>query len=291
MIDEQECPECPQQAGWITTFADLMSLLMCFFVLLLSFAELDVVKYKQIAGSLRSAFGVQRQINAEEIPKGTSVIAKEFSPGKPEPTPIVEIRQITTDDLKRNVEVNDNNAKQKEANRVAQIKKIEQEIRDSADKTSEQIKQRLRKEVGEGIVKVDSSKGKVIISIRENGSFSSGKADLEQTFYPVLRKISRVLNQVDGKIYVAGHTDNVPIKTDKYPSNWVLSAARAASVVHYLTSKGGLSPRRVEIRAHADMSPINNNKTAQNRAKNRRVEIVINDNKKLAKKLKLLQNK
>ena len=68
------------------TFADLMTLLMCFFVLLLSFSEMDVAKFKQLSGSMKDAFGVQAEVEVETIPKGTSVIAQEFSPGKPEPT-------------------------------------------------------------------------------------------------------------------------------------------------------------------------------------------------------------
>mgnify|MGYP000733447028 CR=1 FL=1 len=78
------------------TFADLMSLLMCFFVLLLSFSEMDVLKFKQIAGSMKFAFGVQNKIEVKDIPKGTSVIAMEFRPGRPEPTPIETIQQQTT---------------------------------------------------------------------------------------------------------------------------------------------------------------------------------------------------
>ena len=87
-IAEEEAPA--GLPAWMGTFADLMSLLMCFFVLLLSFSEMDVLKYKQLAGSMRDAFGVQREINVKDIPKGTSIIAKEFSPGRPEPTPINE---------------------------------------------------------------------------------------------------------------------------------------------------------------------------------------------------------
>jgi chemotaxis protein MotB len=77
------------------TFADLMSLLMCFFVLLLSFAEMDVLKFKQIAGSMKFAFGVQNKLEVKDIPKGTSVIAQEFRPGRPEPTPIEILQQQT----------------------------------------------------------------------------------------------------------------------------------------------------------------------------------------------------
>ena len=81
------------RSGWIMTFADLMSLLLCFFVLLLSFAEMDLNKFKAIAGSLKLAFGVQREVKAPGAPVGTSIIAQEFSPGRPQPTAINEVRR------------------------------------------------------------------------------------------------------------------------------------------------------------------------------------------------------
>ena len=96
-MSDDACPKCPPPGlpGWMGTFADLMSLLMCFFVLLLAFSEMDVLKFKQIAGSMKYAFGVQNKIEAKDIPKGTSVIAMEFKPGRPDPTPIDEIQQHT----------------------------------------------------------------------------------------------------------------------------------------------------------------------------------------------------
>ena len=97
-MSDQEC-KCPPPGlpAWMGTFADLMSLLMCFFVLLLAFSEMDVLKFKQIAGSMKFAFGVQNKIEVKDIPKGTSVIAMEFTPGKPEPTPIETIQQQTVE--------------------------------------------------------------------------------------------------------------------------------------------------------------------------------------------------
>ena len=82
--DCPKCPDCPPEGlpAWMGTFADLMSLLMCFFVLLLAMSEMDVLKFKQIAGSMKYAFGVQNKIEVKDIPKGTSVIAQEFRPGR-----------------------------------------------------------------------------------------------------------------------------------------------------------------------------------------------------------------
>ena len=115
----EECKCEPGAPAWMGTFADLMSLLMCFFVLLLSFSEIDLQKYKQVAGSMAFAFGVQREIKAEEIPKGTSIVAQEFSPGKPQPTPVNEVRQKTTEEFKQNLDFTDSDSKNNES-RAAQ---------------------------------------------------------------------------------------------------------------------------------------------------------------------------
>ena len=96
MVEEEENDGPAGAPAWMTTFADLMSLLMCFFVLLLSFSELDVAKYKQLSGSMREAFGVQAEEKVKFIPKGTSIITKEFSPGRPNPTAVKTMQQQST---------------------------------------------------------------------------------------------------------------------------------------------------------------------------------------------------
>ena len=106
-MEEDDC-KCPPGAPlWMATFADLATLLMCFFVLLLSFSEMDVLKFKQIAGSMKFAFGVQNMLEVKDIPKGTSVIAQEFRPGRPEPTPIEVIMQQTIDMTQRTLDFHD----------------------------------------------------------------------------------------------------------------------------------------------------------------------------------------
>ena len=109
-MSDEAAPKKEESTGapaWVMTFADLMSLLMCFFVLLLSFSEMDLQKYKQVAGSMKNAFGVQREIKSMAMPKGTSVIAQEFSPGRPSPTPLNVIRQNSIDDTKQTLEFTD----------------------------------------------------------------------------------------------------------------------------------------------------------------------------------------
>ncbi|MDQ7076197.1 MAG: flagellar motor protein MotB [Gammaproteobacteria bacterium] len=267
MDDEAVC-ECEEGIpGWVMTFADLMSLLMCFFVLLLSFSEMDVQKYKQVAGSMKFAFGVQREIKAKEIPKGTSVVAQEFSPGKPVPTPLIQIRQMTTEEYKQNLDFTDSDAKGAAQDMQEAIKR--------AKKRAEKLKKSLAREIKLGLLEVLTEREKVILRIRERGSFSSGKAALKPSFIPVLNRIGHSLKKSDGQIIVAGHTDNLPISTRQFSSNWVLSASRAASVVHFLTQHAKLNSKRFEIRAHADVVPLATNSIRAGRAKNRRIEIIL----------------
>lgn len=261
MSDEQEC-ECEEcEAGapaWMATFADLMSLLMCFFVLILSFSEMDVLKYKQVAGSMRFAFGVQKQIKAEDVPKGTSVIAREFTPGRPDPTPLKIINQHTINDFSNS------------------LLTVNATIRQEVQELAKVMVAALESEIESGMMDLVMESDSVRVRIRENDSFPSGRAELRRQFYPVLKKIASVLKEVEGRIVVSGHTDNVPISTRIFPSNWVLSSARAANVVHHLAQTNDLEPERMEIRAYADTKPVAENDTAENRARNRRVEIMVN---------------
>ena len=191
----EECPKC--DAGlpaWLATFADLMSLLMCFFVLLLSFAEIDAVRFKKMAEAMKDAFGVQREIPATEIVKGTSVIMQEYSPGIPQPTPIEEIRQTTTDLEKENLDTKDGSQQSLEdlnidAAKAAMQAKLEQEVQQQA----EELQEMLDEEISEGLLEVEREDTKIIIRIQEKGSFPSGRATLNPEFFQVISKITDVI--------------------------------------------------------------------------------------------------
>ena len=132
---EEEC-KCPPEGlpAWMGTFADLMSLLMCFFVLLLSFSEMDVLKFKQIAGSMKYAFGVQTLLEVKDIPKGTSVIAQEFRPGKPDPTPIEVIMQQTIDMTQAKLDFQDGDSSKVGGQENIKVRKVAspEEVEDQA---------------------------------------------------------------------------------------------------------------------------------------------------------------
>ncbi|TCK17354.1 chemotaxis protein MotB [Thiogranum longum] len=366
--------------AWVMTFADLMSLLMCFFVLLLSFSEMDVSKYKEMAGSMKNAFGVQRDIKVREPPKGINVIAREFSPGRPEPTIMNVIRQMTTNDLHVNLDLGkerrrpvptpksehtpdktrnlkphekaanmaDNQAGQKAGQRADQTagekngdqaqslagkqlsqaegltdtqkkelakakalaevrlkeklkmeantaaaqgkavtaienKSLEELIRTKAEEkrrkklehSARLISNALGREIKEGGVDVEVEGKKIIIRVREKASFGSGHADLKGSFRPILAKVAEILKGSEGKIIVAGHTDNIPIYTERFRSNWELSSARAVSVAHEMMLATDIPSSRFLIQGFADTKPMVPNTTPANRAKNRRVEIIL----------------
>jgi chemotaxis protein MotB len=242
---------------WLTTFADLMSLLMCFFILLLSMAHMDVVKFKAVANSMQNAFGVQRQVEAVQVPMGTSVIEQHFSPGQVQPTPLDEIRQSTEDEKEK--------AKQQFIG--DKLNEIEAE--------AGKIKQQLMTEIEDGLVSVETNGFRIVIRINETGSFDSASAVLKPGFEPVMDKITQTVSESQGKVIVAGHTDDMPIKTATYRSNWELSATRAVTVAQYILEKKQIDPKRFLIEGHADTHSLAPNDTPERRAKNRRVEIII----------------
>jgi chemotaxis protein MotB len=296
----KQCPKCPPVGlpAWMGTFADLMALLMCFFVLLLSFSEMDVLKFKQIAGSMKFAFGVQNKIEVKDIPKGTSVIAMEFRPGRPDPTPIETIEQQTTEITRQMLEFQAGNEdtaggrqKQRGEQRggAAQQTANEQSTSTASDKVSQaemnkkvkKVAQKLQKEILDGAIEVESLGQQIIIRIRENGSFAAGSAFLQPQFEPILRKIGSLLADMPGEIAVSGHSDSQQISNELYRSNWDLSSQRAVAVAEELRTVPGFDESRMSVVGKADTAPLPGNDDDNNNGsgRNRRVEISINQGK------------
>ena len=302
MAKKQKC-DCPPAGApmWLATFADLMSLLMCFFVLLLAFSEMDVMKFKQIAGSMKYAFGVQNKVEVKDIPKGTSVIALEFRPGKPEPTPIEIINQQTNEMTEPTIEVQageDDSAggvqQQRGEQRGGEASSTAQEQADaeaqsqsqqeasSQDQINDQVKkmaQELNKEIVDGAIEIESLGQQIIIRIREKGAFSSGSGFLQPRFKPVVRRVGELLKDVPGIVTVSGYTDDMNISNELYSSNWDLSSKRAVAVAHELIKVKGFDDTRMKVVGMASSAPLVPNDSAENRARNRRVEIAIEQGK------------
>lgn len=288
------CPP-PGAPMWLGTFADLMSLLMCFFVLLLAFSEMDVVKFKQIAGSMKHAFGVQNQIKADDIPKGTSIIALEFKPGRPEPTPLEIVNQrsdgtpkVTTSKEKDDEEATKGIEKQKGEQRGGESASSGRESAPNSDASSEakqmqaslaadakKIAEKLQNQISDGALEMESSGQQLKIRIREKGAFAAGSGFLQPRFRPIIREIGELIKDVPGIIVVSGYTDDNLVRNELYSSNWDLSSARAVSVAQELIKVKGFNPQRMKVVGMAYNKPLVPNTSDENRRKNRRVEITI----------------
>ncbi|SNY55665.1 chemotaxis protein MotB [Arsukibacterium tuosuense] len=296
--EEQECkcppPGLPQYMG---TFADLMALLMCFFVLLLAFSEMDVLKFKQIAGSMKFAFGVQNKIEVEDIPKGTSVIAMEFRPGRPDPTPIETLQQQTMEITQQVIEFqageedsaggrqeqrDDMTGGQSAANaeetadaEAAAADAAAEEMQQQTNEMVKKLAEQLEQQIVDGAIELESLGQQIIIRIRENGSFPSGSSFLQPRFRPIIQQIGTLLNEVPGEITVSGHTDDIQVSDELHSNNWELSAKRAVSVATELIRAPEFDRQRVVVMGHADTRPLVENDSELNRRRNRRVEISI----------------
>jgi chemotaxis protein MotB len=280
-MDEDQFVEEEEEGnadGWMVTFSDLMSLLLCFFVLILSMAEVDIIKYKQLADSMAEAFGVQRELELESIPKGTSVVSTEFRPGIPDETIVDIVQQVTTDQTRNSLRIGNPDSPEADEKDVRDEVLTYDEVMALIKETqldAEMLRRLLKTEIKEGQIDVESTARTILIRIREKGSFASGSALLNSSFVGVIDKIANALTQIEGRIAVEGHTDNVPINTFAYPSNWDLSAARSVAVVRRMLDIAPLEPTRVTASGFADTRPQAINSTFEGRARNRRVEIVV----------------
>lgn len=133
----------------------------------------------------------------------------------------------------------------------------------------------LSQQIQDGMLEVESAGRKIIIRVKEKGSFSSGSATLNEDFLPTLAIIRQAIAGTPGVISIEGHTDSIPISTRSFGSNWALSSARAVSVAHGLFEGGQLIEGRYSVKGYAETSPLVDNDSSENRARNRRVEIVV----------------
>jgi len=221
---------------WMATFADMVTLLLCFFVLLLSFAEQSEEKYRDALGSLKGAFGVKevRAVSEDMAQFSTSPTAKEM------------------------------------ASRISHDERLLLGVVMRIKSLLEEEDMELKEGTG-----VTADRDGVVFRASSAAMFEPGSAELSRNSTAILDKVVKVLKDYKLNIVVRGHTDDRPISTRKYPSNWELSAARAAMALDYIVNKGGIEISRAKAVGYADTRPDVPNDSDENRLKNQRVEFYL----------------
>ena len=229
---------------WLITFADLMALLLALFVLMLSFSDINSDSFKRNAGPIAEAFNQKQPIIIKPVniaPRQTSPQAPERPQSSPQPT-------SNTSSYLQTVA----------RNRLANL-----------------VKSTIAAELAKNLVELIIKGNRITMRFPAHSAFRSGDANLSPSIIPTMDRIADILARTEGTIFVTGHTDNSPISTARFRSNWELSTSRAVSVVHRLLRHRGLAPVRVSATGRADTQPLVANTSRENRQRNRRIEVTV----------------
>ena len=229
---------------WLLTYADLITLLAAFFVMMYSTANADLQKFSRLAVSVRTAFNVPL-VGTEVFALGPGMGGTGVDLGMGPPVGFTMILANLPQAGRDYVGVN---------NKMAEFAEV--------GGVSEQIG-------------VNMSREGIIISIAAGLVFKPGSPELKESSKPTLDRIVELIKPLSNKIRVEGHTDVVPSNSENYPTNWELSAIRAVSVVRYLVEEGGIAPERLSAVACSQYKPLYPNDTREHRAMNRRANILI----------------
>jgi len=222
----------PKAAGWMTTYADLVTNMLCLFVLLFAFSQVDVARFQEVIISVQGAFGVL---------DGGSTLTPEAFPGG------------AYDDA------------------TLQWQAEQRRLEETMEKIKEYVD---TNDLGNKISVWPDERG-LMIRFLDTTLFDLGQADLKPEARLILDNVAQILVSMPNRIRVEGHTDDLPINTYRFPSNWELSTNRATTVVRYFIEHHGLSPEQFSAAGYGEWHPVAPNDTVEQRAQNRRVDIVI----------------
>lgn len=263
----REEPPSGGNAPWMNTFADLMNLLLCFFVLLFSMSTVNAEKFEMIVTSLQSSFSI--------LPSGGATISDN---GQMIGAGISQLEQLDTYYKQEANSESEQDTNSDGSNRS--YKSVQEAYEEQALAESEQMAEQIETQAQEsGIqnqVEVDFNAQYVLLTLNGALLFDSGSAEIREDAYPLVDKIGAILNNYNANIIeIEGHTDNVPISGGKFENNNVLSMYRALSVADYIRQITTLNPGLLKSSGRGDYVPVADNTTPEGRARNRRVEIKI----------------
>jgi chemotaxis protein MotB len=239
---------------WLVSYADFITLLFAFFVVMYSISSVNEGKYRVLSSSLEAVFSEQVRsldpIQEGEINRGKG--EESPSPGKPQGEEfLIELPETPYTPPP-----------------------VPEETIQTINELSKQMNNALSELIDDENVSIKKGDDWLEVEIKSNVLFNSGQARLENSAVPIIGKIAAILNTSANPLQVEGFTDNNPINTPRFPSNWELSAARSASVVHLL-ERYGLKPERMSAIGYGEFKPIADNSTEEGRRKNRRVVLVV----------------
>lgn len=234
----------------MVSYADFITLLFAFFVVMYAISSVNEGKYKTLSDSLGHAFSNNGQQGDEIDPIQIGTLPTTIDP--------IPLENPATADVEKRRELSDEILKERQ--QLSQV--------------SDQFEQVLTPFIDDKLVSVKKHDYWIELEMNSEMLFLSGEAELSKKAIPVLKKIAEVINPLPNMVNIEGHTDNVPIDNLKFRSNWDLSSARATSVVHELV-KEGIVPPRLSAIGYGEFHPIGDNKTEEGRFKNRRVVLVL----------------
>lgn len=254
----------PGAPAWQCTFADLMNLLLCFFVLLFSMSTVDAQKFQMIAASFSETFSI---FDAGATAIGDGVL---ISNGVSQLNELDQYINSTGKTAESDVDANEIDEYEKFT------KMLEEEKLAASEELAEKIQEAAEDQSLDKDIDITFTSQYVQLTLKGSILFDSGKADLREDAIPVIEKVAMILDRyAESTIEIEGHTDNVPISTSKFASNDVLSSYRALAMFDYLVQNTSLDPAMLKHSGRGEYVPVADNSTPEGRAKNRRIEIKI----------------
>ena len=235
--------------AWMTTYGDMVTLLLTFFILLYSFSAIDLQRFQEVMSAIQHSFLGRTGILSGSMEEGGALEGQKIDVGE-------QAEQETKEMLD-----------EREAELLEAMKELED--------TYEKVRHFLLEAGLEDDIGLSLEERGIVMELPERILFDTGRAEIKPEFMPILELLADLIADLSNQIIVEGHTDNVPISTFLYPSNWELSVARSVSVARCLVDEHGLEPGRFLATGYGEYHPIADNTSPVGRARNRRVTLVI----------------
>ena len=250
MARKKKAPEAENHERWLVSYADFITLLFAFFVVMFATSQTDKSKAQQVSDSVKRALDGEKMSSVLAAILGGTVNDK----GKG------NAMMRGPGGAQKSVPEKHDEKKEKLAELLPSLKVLNEE---------------LKKEIESGRIQISMEPRGLVVSFTQAALFPSGEDVISPDAMEGLEKVAQAINRLPNPVRLEGHTDSVPIRTPRFHSNWELSAARSITLMELLSSRFGVAQERLSIAGYADTAPIAPNNTQEGRARNRRVDIVV----------------